>query len=1092
MRRSFRFTAPDPRRDALIRPRLLRSLLGRWEHRVTVVTGGAGFGKTTLLAQSVAENRLTPRGEDVWIGVEPSDALGDALGEAAAHALAAGAALDTGDTGSALALPDALAVARMVWQRSPRQVCLVLDDVHLLPCESAGAEWLGSLIDVLPDNGHVLLASRTEPAVPLARLDGLGVVLRLHEDDLRLSPDEQQAFAERSSIEPAALAPSGGWPAMAALAAMAPAARRQRSDAYLWEEVLRPLGPDRRRVLAVVADLGGADDALASAALGAPVDVARALGDVPLVAEGADGWFVPHALWRTAHGMALEPAAQAEVRRRAVRHLVERRRLDEAFTLVTGTGLWDVAPVVLRAASLSSERLDHQQLDRCLASTPTDVRATPEGKLALALHQAFTQPSDAIARLREAAEACREAGDIEAEVTALAQLGRLAWGRHDAASIGALVATRIAEITAAPASSSTSSSTNEGGRGSGGRGGSGGAGQPTARGLAAFVRALAADLDGDDHAVLAELDAIEPGALDPVWQAMVTWLAGGVRLFLGDAERVQQMADALPLSADPSIIAIVGGLRVRARWALGHIDEAVDEVPDLLEALRVAGVSSIQSQGLTNASLAFSYVGDVERARACLAEAASAGRESADGLTVRTALARASVELAEGDEDGAVGTLRAAVKLGGGPDLDPERRALRHVLSLTYVLLPETRAHWDGAPLRGHLLLARELARAVVISREDPTDERLWRVAVPELRHVKAALHHRLAADLAVGLTGVGRPEGARLLDALGPAGRVAVQDLARQRPRQTKAAKSLLVAVPAPPPVTTHLSVLGPLTIWRTELLDPDAAPASGLVPGTGRDVGRDVGRDEVGHPDLRRSRVRALLAFLMTHRRTRRAAITAALWPDLDDRAASNNLAVNLNHLLSALEPWRTRREPPYLVRLDGPSVELMTGPYLQVDIDAFDDHLRRASRAEAEGSPSVALDHLLAAAALYRGELFSDIPEAEWVELDRAHYGSRFVATATRAAELLVGRGDYNEAEDLVSRALGADPWSEDAYAVLASAALGRGDRSAARRTLRQCLDALADLGAAPSRATRELGHRCGFNEATLLAARHQPVA
>jgi DNA-binding SARP family transcriptional activator len=1079
MRRSFRFTAPEPRRDALIRPRLLRSLLGRWEHRVTVVTGGAGFGKTTLLAQSVAENRLTPRGEDVWIGVEPSDALGDALGEAAAHALAAGAALDTGDTGSALALPDALAVARMVWQRSPRQVCLMLDDVHLLPCESAGAGWLGSLIDVLPDNGHVVLASRTEPAVPLARLDGLGAVLRVHEDDLRLSTDEQQAFAERSSIEPAALGPSGGWPAMAALAAMAPAARRQRSDAYLWEEVLRPLGPDRRRVLAVVANLGGADDALASAALGAPVDVARALGDVPLVAEGADGWFVPHALWRTAHGMALEVADQADVRRRAVRHLVERRRLDEALTLVTETALWDAAPVVLRAASLSSERLNHQQLDRCLASTPADVRNTPEGKLALALHQAFTQPSDAIARLREAAEACREAGDIEAEVTALAQLGRLAWGRQDAASIGALVATRVAEIASVASSSPASG------------GGLAGAGNATARGLAAFIRALGADLDGDDHGVLAELDTIEPGALDPVWEAMVTWLAGGVRLFLGDAERVQQMVDALPPSADPSIIAIVGGLRVRARWALGHIDEAVDEVPDLLDALRAAGVSSIQSQGLTNACLAFSYVGDVDRARACLAEAASAGRESADGLTVRTALARASVELAEGDEDGAVGTLRAAVKLDEGPDLDPERRALRHVLSMTYVLLPETRPHWDDAPLRGHLLLARELARAVVISREDPTDERLWRVAVPELRHVKAALHHRLAADLAVGLTGVGRPEGPRLLDALGPAGRVAVQDLARQRPRQTKAAKSLLVAVPAPPPVTTHLSVLGPLTIWRSELPDPSSVDPIG-TSASGGDARRDVGRDEVGHPDLRRSRVRALLAFLMTHRRTRRTAITAALWPDLDDRAASNNLAVNLNHLLSALEPWRTRREPPYLVRLDGPTVELMTGPYLQVDIDAFDERLRQASRAEAEGSPSVALDHLLAAAALYRGELFADIPEAEWVELDRAHYRSRFVATSTRAAELLVGRGDYNEAEDLVSRALGTDPWSEDAYAVLASAALGRGDRSAARRTLRQCLDALADLGADPSPATRELGHRCGFNETTLLAARHQPVA
>src|SRR5512145_1451267 len=79
MPRSFRFEPPEPRPRSLTRPRLLRALLGRWEHRVTVVVGGPGLGKTTLLAQAVAENRLAPRGEDVWLGLGPADAAGDAL-----------------------------------------------------------------------------------------------------------------------------------------------------------------------------------------------------------------------------------------------------------------------------------------------------------------------------------------------------------------------------------------------------------------------------------------------------------------------------------------------------------------------------------------------------------------------------------------------------------------------------------------------------------------------------------------------------------------------------------------------------------------------------------------------------------------------------------------------------------------------------------------------------------------------------------------------------------------------------------------------------------------------------------------------------
>ena len=88
MSRSFRFDPPEARSDLLIRPRLLRELTGRWQHRVTAVTGGPGLGKTTLLAQAIAENRLAPRGGDVWLGVEPADADGDTLARDLAAALA--------------------------------------------------------------------------------------------------------------------------------------------------------------------------------------------------------------------------------------------------------------------------------------------------------------------------------------------------------------------------------------------------------------------------------------------------------------------------------------------------------------------------------------------------------------------------------------------------------------------------------------------------------------------------------------------------------------------------------------------------------------------------------------------------------------------------------------------------------------------------------------------------------------------------------------------------------------------------------------------------------------------------------------------
>ena len=1044
--RSFRFDPPEPRESQLTRPRLLGPLLARWDHRVTLLVGGPGLGKTTLLAQAVHENRLAPRGDDVWLGVEAHDADGDDLAQAVLDALTAGEGDALGPNGLGNGLDGngsgnghgdtagPIRVAELVWQRSPQQVCLVLDDVHLLPPGSAGAEWLSRLVVALPANGHLVLACRGEPPIPLARLEGIGVVQRVTEEELRLDPEEIAALAGRHGLAADRLAASGGWPAMAELATSAEGGRV--AGDFLWEEVLEPLGDERRRILAVVCDIGGADDRLASAALGSPVDLGRALAGVPLIAADADGWHVPHGLWRSAPGIALEPDDRTEVRCRAVRDLTGRGLIDQAYDLVVESELWDEAPAVLRAAALESERLNPRQLARCLAASPASVRDSPPGQLAQSLRLAFTRPGAAIEPLQGAAACCRASGDVEGELTALAQLGRLAWGRQDRASIGGEVAVRIAEIEAT--------------------------GNPTAKGLAAFIRALAADLAGEDDRVLAELDSIDRGVLDPVWDSMATWLHGGVLLDQGHAAATLEMLDTTPHTGDPAVVSILEGLRIRSLWALGRLEEAHDRMPDALLALRAAGIAALHAQGLVNAAIAHAHVGNVTDARLCLHEAAAAATEPIGAPTARTAIAETAVLLAGGDVDGAAELLGRTYDDQGGWEHHPDRRTWRHMLALSYVLVPQSRPSWDAAPLLGHMAVARELAAAVVAAQAGRNTERLWRLELGDLSQVRAALHYRLAADLAVGLHSIGRSEGAVLLESLGPRSRAMLQEVAAAKDRAGKQARALLAAVPAPPPMASRLEVMGPLQLWR-----------SGRAPGE---------RHEVLEPDLRRPKVRSLIGFLVTHRRTHRSAIGAALWPDLDDKAIANNLGVTLSYLLHALEPWRTAGEAPYLVRLDGPAVELVPGQHLVLDVDEFDRHLARAEQAEAEGTPSLALDHHLAAAELYRGDLLGDVPDADWIDLDRTRYRSRFVATAIRAAQLLVGRGDHEEAEALAQRAITGDPWSEEAYGVLATAALDRGNRTAARDALTRCLGALADLGAEPADPTRHLARRCGLTIAS----------
>ncbi|HEY8544900.1 MAG TPA: BTAD domain-containing putative transcriptional regulator [Acidimicrobiales bacterium] len=1094
MTRSFRLVAPEPRSGLVTRPRLLRQLVRRWQRRVTVITGGPGLGKTTLLAQALRENRLAPRGDDVWVGLEPRDREAERLSRVVADALAAqdarsasgGTGGPAGPSGPGGAPPrgddgvlDAVAVADQLWRRAPTQACLVLDDVHLLPPDSSGARWLATLIDALPTNGHVVLASRKDPPIPLVRYGAIGALLRLTEDELRFSEEELLGFATQRGLEPERLAGTGGWPAMAELAA---SVEQHVTGNYLWEEVLEPLGHDRRFVLSVLCDLGRADGALASAAVGRPVDLAADLAGIPLVSRDADGWYEPHSLWRTAPHIALPEGEAGQIRRRAARHLIERGRFDAAFDLVESAGLWDEAPALLRAACLSSE-LPSGQLGRWLAACPEEVRASPAGRLASGLHTASTSPEKAYEPLKQAAKRFRKDGDSAAELTAIAMMGRMAWWWQDVELLAKL-SPRVIALH--------------------------GEGHPVASALLSLGFALACDLAGDDDGVLGQLVNIPQGVLDPATEVLKGWFEGAVHLYSGRYVPAKEAAEHIQALAPPEMGYIADTLELMCLWVEGRVDEVIARIDGVVAAARASNISYTLSLGLHTASIGYSHVGEIAKARELLDEAIAASPAPVKGArTVHTAMATASLLLAEGDEPAAAAVLSEAIE-DHGLDRGVDRRWWRQMVSLSYVLVPDARPHWDSVPLRDHLAVCRDLAAAVVAVRNGEADAHLRTLHLPPLPGVRAALHHRHAAELAVGLQAAGRQEGARLLDLLGPHGRAAVRDLTDppapaatgssgaaptatgdrgavtngngdgtdgngtgtpagaaasttatgptdpdrdggtvRRAKLAKQAKALLAAVPAPPRDVTWLGVLGPIELRR-----PDRRS------------------EPIDDPDLRRQRVQELLAYLVGHRRTTRAAIMAALWPDLDERSAGNNLGVTLNRLLRLLEPWRRSGEPAFYVQIDGPSLQLVTGEHLRIDVDSFDEHVALAARAEADGMPSLALEHNLAAVELYRERLFLDLPEAEWFALDREHYRTRFVRAAVRAGQLLLGHGDVERSHIVAQKALHADQWSEEAYAVLVGGALARGDRSAARRLLDRCMETLADLGAQPSAATEQL--------------------
>jgi DNA-binding SARP family transcriptional activator len=999
----------------LVRRRLLERLRARWYTPVTVVSAPAGYGKTTLLSQAMATNADAPLGVDCWLACEPDDATASSLGEGLVDAVGVPPST-TGDPRAGLK-PESIAglagaVSEALWRRSPQQVALILDDVHEIPAGSEAAALLASVVDSLPANGHIVLVGRGPPPVPLARLDVEGRAARLDEADLAFTEDEVAEFATLRGVPGASVATCGGWPALAELSATA---RAGVAADYVGQEVLSGLSATRRRDLARLAHLGPFDDDLARAVIGPDLDVSGLLTGLPLVTAVPSGERSLHALWRSLLADEVSPAEVADARRRAAATHRARGRAAAAARLLIDAEAWDdLGEAIVDALGAAHPPVPRDVLAEWFSRLPANVRTNPSGRLLAAVVAVEADPEGAGPRLEDAAAEFRAAGHLAGELACLVQLGQIAWWSESPERLAAL-AVRVFELEAA--------------------------GCDQAVPLACLGRALVFDVQNDSRQVLTELDRIPPGALNDVWQGVVSWLRSTTLMHLGDAQASLEAAEHALAHAGPLHEPLAEGARLQALWFQGRGD-VVAALPALVERMRQAGYRNYTSLAASQCCLAHALIGQGERAAEHLAQARAAGA-SPDAPLVDTdlAIAEAAVAVAEGDDVAASAVLTAYLArqpLGEGHSAAPQQRSL----ALFYVLVAATRPAWDRAELGPAFVVARDLARVVVAVRDDgrlsPDAPRL-----PDATIVQAHLPRRWAAELGVAAIAAGRDDGWRLLDGMWPAGRPEVADMARHATGALrKAARVAVGRLAVPPTGRLELRLLGPVELRR------DGAP--------------------VHAADWRRERVRSLLAHLALNGTVSRGQLADELWPELDPEAQSRNLRVTLTYLLRVLEPHRAQRDASFFVRQEGGNLSLHPGESLAVDVWEFDALCERAGDADRRGSPSSALDHALGAVDLWRGESTELVSEPWAVPLIEQRR-LRFAAVATRAGELLLAHGDADRARALAERAFAIDPWLESAHRLVVAAHRATGDDLAARRALGRYREAIHDLGLGPDEAT-----------------------
>lgn len=189
---------PFIRPSLVPRPRLQACIAEGLRYPLTLVIAPAGFGKTTLVAAGLADCSLPV----AWLSLDKDD---NQTGRFLIYLLAALQGVDPGigkEAGQLMAgmqpaSPEAVlthVINDLDCARS--EIILALDDYQFIS-NPVVHHVMAFLIERCPSTLHLLIATRSDPPLPLARLRARGQMVDLRTDDLRFTSDEASQFLNR-------------------------------------------------------------------------------------------------------------------------------------------------------------------------------------------------------------------------------------------------------------------------------------------------------------------------------------------------------------------------------------------------------------------------------------------------------------------------------------------------------------------------------------------------------------------------------------------------------------------------------------------------------------------------------------------------------------------------------------------------------------------------------------------------------------------------------------------------------------------------------------------------------------------------------
>jgi LuxR family transcriptional regulator, maltose regulon positive regulatory protein len=363
-----KFSIPAVRRQAVIRPELLVHLdeVCEAQAKLALVSAPAGYGKTSLVTTWIRQVSTRPDFHVAWLTLEAADddparfwnyslvslqTIAPALGVKARVLLQAGQPLQMELILSLLLVDLAQVSGQIIW---------VLDDFQQIQSLEIH-RGLAFLLDHLPAHIHLVIATRSDPFLPLPRLRARGELVELRRADLEFNLADSQRFFQQTmglsvpnNIADSIVRRTAGWIAGLQLAALSLKGKpdysrwlrsfdlgEQNLLEYFHQEVLALLPQDRQEFLLSTAILSQLNSELCRAVTGR-ADSQLLLEQfehdnlflIPISTSHA--WYQFHPLFREMLVQRLQrtaaPARLLDLHRRAAQWYESSGRIDEAIT----------------------------------------------------------------------------------------------------------------------------------------------------------------------------------------------------------------------------------------------------------------------------------------------------------------------------------------------------------------------------------------------------------------------------------------------------------------------------------------------------------------------------------------------------------------------------------------------------------------------------------------------------------------------------------------------------------------------------------------------------------------------------------------